>query len=170
MLFLGKAEMLLSHSRIFAPLDLKRRHLPQDGHRARASRRSFAAHAFAHERRMDVGGIDALRERAFAASPVAQVVVTADDLVALVNQQAETSFGLSAKDIGRPLRDLDISYRPVELRGYVEQAQTGTQRRCASRTSNGCAGSATPCGSRCTSTRSPASTTACSGSRSSSTT
>jgi preprotein translocase subunit Sec63 len=30
---------------------------------------------------------------------------------------------LSERDIGRPLRDLDVSYRPVALRAYVEQAR-----------------------------------------------
>ncbi|MBP2330663.1 hypothetical protein JOF56_011048 [Kibdelosporangium banguiense] len=57
-----------------------------------------------------------LAEHAFSASPVAQVVVTGEDIVALINQQAELVFGLSHRDIGRPLRDLEISHRPVELR------------------------------------------------------
>ncbi|WP_371927661.1 PAS domain-containing protein [Lentzea sp. HUAS12] len=72
---------------------------------------------------MDVGGIDALEEQAFSSSPVAQVVVTADGVVALVNRRAETLFEVSAKDVGRPLRDLELSYRPIELRGYVERAR-----------------------------------------------
>ena len=54
---------------------------------------------------------------------LAQVVVPADGLVALTNRHAETMFGVSTKDIGRPFRDLDLSYRPVELRGFIEQAQ-----------------------------------------------
>jgi two-component system CheB/CheR fusion protein len=50
--------------------------------------------------------------------------------VALTNRQAETLFAVSAKDIGRPFRDLDLSYRPVELRGHIEQAQLeGRTRR-----------------------------------------
>jgi two-component system CheB/CheR fusion protein len=66
---------------------------------------------------------------AFRASPVAQIVVTGEDTVAMINQQAETTFGLSARDIGRLLRDLEVSYRPVELRAYVEQAKV--ERRSA---------------------------------------
>jgi two-component system CheB/CheR fusion protein len=122
LLFLGKAEMLLSHSRIFDPLDLKRRMFRKTpgnpiglGH--------LVSQAFVHDRHGEVGGLDELREHAFSASPVAQVVVTGEDIVALINQQAEVVFGLSHRDIGRPLRDLDVSYRPVELRGYVEQAR-----------------------------------------------
>jgi two-component system CheB/CheR fusion protein len=121
-LFLGKAEMLLSHGRIFDPLDLKRRIFRKTpgtpiglGH--------LVTQGFVQDRHGDVGGLDALRDHAFSASPVAQVVVTGEDIVALINQQAEMIFGLSARDIGRPLRDLDVSYRPVELRAYVEQAR-----------------------------------------------
>ncbi|MEV6239346.1 CheR family methyltransferase [Lentzea sp. NPDC051838] len=122
LLFLGKAEMLLSHSRIFDPIDLKRRIFRKatTGHGVAAH---FVSHTMVHDRRVDLRGMDELREHAFSASPVAQVVVTADDVVALANRQAENTFGISSKDIGRPLRDLDISYRPVELRGYVEQAR-----------------------------------------------
>ncbi|ALG15011.1 chemotaxis protein CheR [Kibdelosporangium phytohabitans] len=122
LLFLGKAEMLLSHSRIFDPLDLKRRMFRKTGG-SPLGLGSLVSQAFAHDRHGDVSGLDELREDAFSASPVAQVVVTSDDIVALINQQAELVFGLSPRDIGRPLRDLDISYRPVELRAYVDQAR-----------------------------------------------
>jgi two-component system CheB/CheR fusion protein len=44
-------------------------------------------------------------------------------VVALVNRQAELLFGVSARDVGRPFRDLDLSYRPLELRRHVELAQ-----------------------------------------------
>lgn len=120
-LFLGKAEMLLSHTRIFDSVDLKRRIFRRASNGTGASH--FVTHAFVQDRRIDIGGLDQLRELGFSASPVAQVVVTSDDVVALVNHQAEATFGLSGKDVGRPLRDLDLSYRPVELRGYVDQAR-----------------------------------------------
>jgi two-component system CheB/CheR fusion protein len=121
-LFLGKAEMLLSHTRIFDAVDLKRRIFRRTPNSAGGGAH-FVTQAFVQDRRIDIGGLDQLRELGFSASPVAQVVVTSDDVVALVNHQAEATFGLSAKDVGRPLRDLDLSYRPVELRGYVDQAR-----------------------------------------------
>ncbi len=121
-LFLGKAEMLLSHTNMFVPIDLKRRIFrkvapphPTNG--------AFLVEMPPPVARTELIGLDRLRNEAFTASPVAQVVVTADGLVALTNRQAETMFGVSTKDIGRPFRDLDLSYRPVELRGYIEQAQ-----------------------------------------------
>ena len=80
-------------------------------------------------RQGDLGGLDPLRELAFRASPVAQIVVTGEDTVAMINHQAEKAFGLSARDIGRLLRDLEVSYRPLELRAYLEQAKI--ERRAA---------------------------------------
>ncbi len=121
-LFLGKAEMLLSHSSLFVPIDLKRRVF------RKVPRQSPPNGTFFTELpqplpRNELVGLDLLRNEAFSASPVAQIVVTADGLVALTNRQAEALFGISAKDMGRPFRDLDVSYRPVELRRYIEQAQ-----------------------------------------------
>ncbi|HLL65268.1 MAG TPA: CheR family methyltransferase [Micromonosporaceae bacterium] len=121
-LFLGKAEMLLSHTHLFAPVDLTRRvfaKVPPVPYGAPAQLSASAPLRTA----ADLIGLDRLRAEAFAASPVAQVVVTADGLVALANRLADQLFGVSAKDIGRPFRDLDLSYRPVELRGYIEQAR-----------------------------------------------
>jgi two-component system CheB/CheR fusion protein len=131
-LLLGKAEMLLSHSALFAPVDLKRRmfrrasrDVPQNGMLLGDPSSSVA--------RTEPPGLDVLRNEALLAAPLAQVVITADGLVALVNRQAEQMFGVSANDVGRPFRDLEISYRPLELR------RTSTRRRrsgarCGSRT------------------------------------
>jgi len=121
-LLLGKAEMLLSHADLFVPVDLKRRifrkvarNMPANG--------QFMVEPAALAGASDLIGLDRLGNEAFMASPVPQVVVTADGLVALSNRQAETLFGVSTKDVGRPFRDLELSYRPVELRGYIERAQ-----------------------------------------------
>jgi two-component system, chemotaxis family, CheB/CheR fusion protein len=121
-LFLGKAEMLLSHTRIFDPVDLKRRVFRKIS-AAPVGLGHFAAPTFAQDRSGEIGSLDQLRDYAFSASPVAHVVITGEDVVALINQQAEVVFGLSNRDVGRPLRDLEMSYRPVELRAYVEQAK-----------------------------------------------
>jgi two-component system, chemotaxis family, CheB/CheR fusion protein len=121
MLFLGKAEMLLTHGSLFAPIDLKRRifrrvsrQSPQHGGGPMDAVTSAAP---------IVVGLHALRSEAFTASPTAQLVLTADGQVALTNRHLESLFGVSSRDIGRPFRDLDVSFRPVELRKYVEQAQ-----------------------------------------------
>lgn len=127
-LFLGHAEMLLSHSDRFKPLNLKHRIFRKAiGTHGGIERYDPAAVLF--DRQGELSGLITVRELAFRASPVAQIVVTGEDTVAMINQQAETIFGLSARDIGRLLRDLEVSYRPVELRAYLEQAKV--ERRSA---------------------------------------
>jgi two-component system CheB/CheR fusion protein len=44
--------------------------------------------------------------------------------VSLINQEARTIFGLRPQDVGRPFQDLDLSYRPAELRSRIEQVYT----------------------------------------------
>jgi two-component system CheB/CheR fusion protein len=121
-LLLGKAEMLLSHGATFAPVDLKRRIFRKVS--ATTSRTSVAApETTPTPAATGLLGLDRLRDEAFATCPVAQVVVTADGTVALTNRRAETLLGVSTRDVGRPFRDLELSYRPAELRGYIDQAQ-----------------------------------------------
>jgi two-component system CheB/CheR fusion protein len=50
------------------------------------------------------------------------LIVDRDGNIAHVNQQLRTMFGLSPRDIGRPLQDLELSYRPFELRSSIERA------------------------------------------------
>jgi two-component system, chemotaxis family, CheB/CheR fusion protein len=127
-LFLGHAEMLLSNGDRFTPLNLKHRIFRRAGGSRTGAEHRDSPEA-SYERHIDLTGLSTVRDLAFRASPVAQIVVTGDDTVAMINQQAEIIFGLSARDIGRLLRDLEVSYRPVELRAYLEQAKV--ERRSA---------------------------------------
>lgn len=54
----------------------------------------------------------------------AQIVVDFNSKLVLLNAQASSLFNLSPRDIGRPFQDLKLSYRPVELRSYIEQVYT----------------------------------------------
>lgn len=106
--FLGHAEMLLSHTDRFTPMNLQHRFfrkVPSTGDDA-----GRHPPAMLSGRRSEVSGLASIRDLAFRASPVAQIVVDGDDTVTMINQQAESTFGLSAGDIGRLLRDLDVSY------------------------------------------------------------
>ncbi|WP_378730779.1 CheR family methyltransferase [Nocardia brasiliensis] len=122
-LFLGKAEMLLNRSRLFDPVDLKRR-VFRKVPIGRADTGSAFGRSVVPDRR-ELDHLETLRSLAFSAGPTAQVVLTADDMVGLINQQARELFGVGDRDVGRPLRDLELSYRPVELRGYIDQVRTG---------------------------------------------
>jgi two-component system CheB/CheR fusion protein len=61
---------------------------------------------------------------ALESSPVAQIVVDVAGQLTLVNDRARELFGIHKSDVGRPLRDLPLSYRPVELRSLIEKAET----------------------------------------------
>ncbi len=121
-LFLGRAEMLLSHASLFLPADLARR-VFRKVPRLLGTTGSALADLPPIADRGQLAGLDQLRTAAMVANPVAQIVVTAGGLLALTNRQANGLFGLTARDIGRPFQDLDMSYRPIELRKYIEQAQ-----------------------------------------------
>jgi two-component system CheB/CheR fusion protein len=122
-LLLGKAEMLLSHGDLFVPLDLRRR-VFQKAAGAHRPNGLLLDDVRLTPTRVEPTGLDALRNEALLAAPLAQIVITVDGLVALVNRQAEQLFGLSGNDVGRPFRDLEISYHPLELRRHLEQAQS----------------------------------------------
>jgi two-component system CheB/CheR fusion protein len=122
-LFLGKAEMLLSHSHLFVPIDLKRRIFGKVPTRAAVNGGGARADQLGELAPVPLTGLDRLRDAALLAAPAAQIVVTADGLVAFSTRQAEVLFAVSSSAVGRPFRDLDVSYRPVELRRYIEQAQ-----------------------------------------------
>jgi two-component system CheB/CheR fusion protein len=116
-LFLGKSEMLIAHSELFKPLNLKRRvfsKVAKPTLRDRLQTFAQASHETLHPPPAD------LRDHAFDASPTAQIVIDADGMVTLANAHARSMFGLVAHDVGRPLSELELSYRPVELRSNLE--------------------------------------------------
>jgi two-component system CheB/CheR fusion protein len=120
-LYLGKAELLIAHSDMFKPVDLKRRVF------SKVARPTLRDRLLSASRPNPVANPDgerenAAREFAHDAAPVAQIALDTDGTIVLVNQQARALFGLAVSDIGRPLKDLEISYRPVELRANIEIA------------------------------------------------
>lgn len=123
-LFLGKAETLLSHNSYFSPFDVKRRIFTKIAGANRYERRAHGNQSSgdAHHRLLD--GHVRLRETVLDSLPLAQVVVDAGGRLYLANERARALFNLAARDIGRPIQDLEISYRPVELRSAIEQAST----------------------------------------------
>jgi two-component system CheB/CheR fusion protein len=113
---------LLSHADRFSPINLDAR-VFQKATGSHAAIERYDPPSTAMVRHGELSGLNPVRDLAFHANPVAQIVVTGDDTVAMVNEKAEQIFGLSAGDIGRLLRDLEVSYRPMELRGYLEKVK-----------------------------------------------
>ncbi len=119
-LFLGKAETLLTHNNSFKPVELR--------HRIFA--RSLNGNMRERFLSLVPGGVTAdpnggrqlrLREMAFDAGPAAQIIIDRRGYLALANEKARRLFGLATTDLGRLLQDLEVSYRPVELRAPIEE-------------------------------------------------
>jgi two-component system CheB/CheR fusion protein len=121
-LFLGKAEMLLRRSELFTPVDLRHRvfsKLPKDTLRDRlvVLAQTGNLDPVNHQPRQV-----RVRELVADALPIAHLVVDTAGFVTSVNERARAAFGLVSADIGRPFQDLEISYRPLDLRSMIDEA------------------------------------------------
>ena len=124
-LFLGKAEMLLTHSTLFTPVDLKRRFFRKvvvPGDRGERGLVPIGPSVPGTGPTAEFPG--RIRQEALNSSPVAQILLNAEGRLLVSNQLAAALFGLSSREVGRPLQDLELSYRPVELRSHIDQAVT----------------------------------------------
>ncbi len=117
-LFLGKSETLLTHSVNFGAVDVKLRLFTK-------------AEGESRERGGDVDRArwiepgdtsQRLRDGSADIAPVAELLVDNSGKVVQINGQLRSLFGLSQRDLGRPLQDLELSYRPFELRSRIERA------------------------------------------------
>ncbi len=118
-LFLGKAEMLFTRTSLFTPVDLRWRVFTKVlGFNLRDSLAVLTQPVTPPD-------VDLLQipQVAFNTDPVAQLVMSNEGFLALANEAARELFHLSARDIGRPLQDLEVSYRPVELRSLIDQVR-----------------------------------------------
>jgi two-component system, chemotaxis family, CheB/CheR fusion protein len=121
-LFLGNAEMLITHTNLFRSVNLTHRIFARTPKADMRDRLLVLAQAGDVEVANQLGQQMRLREAAFDAGPVAQVVVDLNGELVLANGRARALVNVAPKDLGRPLQDLELSYRPVELRSLVEQA------------------------------------------------
>jgi two-component system, chemotaxis family, CheB/CheR fusion protein len=128
-LFLGRAEMLLSPSHLFSPVDLKQRIFAKVTKNTLRERLSVISEGGGYVPLDDPAGYRRVRELAVDALPAPMVVVHNTGAVAMVNAAARRLFRLSPADIGRPFQDLEISYRPAELRSALEEVEKDQQPR-----------------------------------------
>src|SRR5438270_925786 len=128
-LFLGKSEMLITHSDLFAPHDMKWRVFRKVPRTVLRERMTFAGQPHRLlDLTADVSGRYAqLREGAADVSPGSQIAVDAEGFVVSANQAARKLFELGPADMGRPVQDLEVSYQPVELRTGIQQASQDGQ-------------------------------------------
>ena len=116
-LFLGKAETLLSQSRLFRPIDARRRFFRRLPVPPQPDGRGLP---LAPEAQQPADG-QSLLFQAFEASPDATLVVAGDGRLFYFNQLAADMFLLSEGDLGKPFRELDASLRPVDLRPLLDR-------------------------------------------------
>jgi two-component system, chemotaxis family, CheB/CheR fusion protein len=118
-LFLGKSEMLITHSDLFRPVNLKRRVFAKVHKPSLRDRLLTFTNA---NQELALTPTAELRDGALETSGGAQILVDVDGIVVMVNAHARSLFGLTPRDVGRPLKDLELSYRPVDLRSNLELA------------------------------------------------
>ncbi|MDB4942056.1 MAG: chemotaxis protein CheR [Labilithrix sp.] len=120
-LLLGKAEMLLTHSHLFTPLDLKQR-LFQPAPRGQLRAARVPAQRRPRVERSEAEHQGVLRA-AVDAVPVAIIVLDPEGQVSLVNTQAATLFGISGDQVGRRLEELSLAFPPPDVSAYIDSAR-----------------------------------------------
>jgi two-component system CheB/CheR fusion protein len=121
-LVLGKVESLLGQQGLFNVIDAKQRifsKMPRSSLRSRflaLTAPSFVS-PYAH--------VDAnLPELAFEHHATAQLLLDGAGLLVAANSHARSMFGLAGDAIGHPFQDLEVSYRPAELRSAIDRVRS----------------------------------------------
>ncbi len=118
-LFLGKAETQLARSKLFRSIDLKHRlfqKVPQDWRRARGDGGVLVSDADSDPPALQNRMLQAIVDN--VANAV--LAVDSDGILIFANAQARRMLDVGEADLGRPFRDLPISYRPAELRSRID--------------------------------------------------
>ena len=124
-LFLGKAEMLVSHSRLFVPVDPRWRVFTKTHSLSIRERFDVMAEARTYRPTHLLSEMNRLRVDAFENGPNAEIVIENNGKIVLVNSRARAAFDLGPEVVGTPIKDLQLSYRPVEIRSLIDDVVAG---------------------------------------------
>ena len=119
-LFLGKVEML-SQSELFDVVDARHRIF------RKVNRTSLRSRLLAMAGRVvDPVPIedDRIVEAAFELRANPEILLDPAGVVLAVNARTREMFGVGLDAVGRPFQDLELSYRPVELRSRIDQVRS----------------------------------------------
>jgi two-component system, chemotaxis family, CheB/CheR fusion protein len=119
-LMLGKAEMLLLYSSLYTPVELKHRIFSKTAPNGLRDRSVILDQNSGSDPDL-LNRQTQLRAAIFESGQLAQVVVATDGNLIMANEQARQLYGLERDDVGRPFRDLALSYQPAELRSLIDQ-------------------------------------------------
>jgi two-component system, chemotaxis family, CheB/CheR fusion protein len=116
-MMLGKAETLLANSMLFVPVEVRLRIFAKspDARRTRLM-------ALPHGASLDIGNSADLRSLAFDRVMSPLLVLDDTGRVVEINSAARDVLGLRPNDVGMVIQDLEISFRPVELRSAIREA------------------------------------------------
>jgi len=120
-LFLGRAEMLLTHGSLFTPVDVKQRIFNKVASLRLQERLVLLAQAGSTEATNNISRQLRVRELTTEGSPFPQIVVDAPGVLISANRPARQLLGIAAADLGRSLKDLELSYKPVDLRTPIDR-------------------------------------------------
>ena len=118
-LFLGKAETQLARSKLFRAIDLKQRlfqKVPQEWRRGRGDTGLRSGDAEEDPPALQHQLLETILDNAISAV----LVIDSDGILVFANAQARRMLEVGGADVGRPFRDLAISYRPAELRSCID--------------------------------------------------
>jgi two-component system, chemotaxis family, CheB/CheR fusion protein len=120
-LMMGRAELLLTHADVFTPVELKWRIFTRT-HAGGA--RDLGEAPAREEVVVPIDNDENIQTLAMESDSVARVMIRADGTLAAANARARALFHLTHQHVGKPLQDLELSYRPVEIRSVIEEAQS----------------------------------------------
>lgn len=123
LLLLGKAEKLLSHGDLFQPLDPQRRFFAKVSLAAPTVPTPARGGEYAEIAHEHLATNVALRDAALDIGYAARLGVDHHGRLVLANAQARAMFEIEGRDLERPLRDLEVSYRPADLRRAIARGQ-----------------------------------------------
>jgi two-component system, chemotaxis family, CheB/CheR fusion protein len=118
-LVLGKVEMLVGHSELFEPIDSRRRVFTK---RPSGSLRSRLL-AMAGRNTVPPASGDLVANLSFENRSNPEVLLDATLRLVGANAAARRIFRIPMEALGQPFQDLEMSYRPVELRSTIDQAR-----------------------------------------------
>src|SRR5262249_31198049 len=117
-LFMGRAELLLTHAELFTPVEPKFRLFAKT---PVANDRTGVLLPLREEGDVTAeGNNDYIESLALEADPAARVVIREDGTLAFANSRARHLFHLAPQDVGKRLQDLEMSYRPLEIRSLIQ--------------------------------------------------
>jgi two-component system CheB/CheR fusion protein len=119
-LFLGKAEMLLTHGDLFTPINSQYRIFKCLSKNTDKENSPRLFQPYISEDKV-INHHWQLQELAFESALNAQIIVDQDGDLVRTNGSARNFFNLSNEDVGKPFYDLEASHDPIDLKPLIEQ-------------------------------------------------